>query len=274
MRGPVVESGDGVRSEKTLQLAVVSESVGAGRRFDGPSPRQQRLVRSGRRGLGAWPARGTTLQDALTSPRADQLNNLDLEGALASLDDAMVRSSGRGHSPVTQSLAQDATRCEAGIVYSPCHRIAPRTMESCLEAVKPSDYNASSFRSSSASEELHAGLQRSARRQSARPTACHGQFTRLPIGTPNARHRVIEGVSPVHGACPSAARWSPCTGAPSGSEAEFTAGLEMVGVWRGQLGCDRPLRRTDHGGKDIEYFFYIYDGANPSQSAGQLRQPG
>ena len=192
---------------------------------------------------------------ALAGPREDlgnahidaavQLDNIDLEGALATLDAAIVAALDAGLAG-DPSLAKMYTM-RAGIVWSlTADRAA--TLESCIEAVK-SDYNATPP-IELASDEL-TQICNEARAGIARPTA--EVVHTPPTGTP---HEDIEFVATANTVMPPGSTlvmyWR-----PAGSEAEHT-GVEMVGDGEGNWGAV-TLEVAAHEGKDIEYFFYAFD---------------
>jgi hypothetical protein len=176
---------------------------------------------------------------------ADQLNNLDLEGALASLDGAISNALNAGLAGDPSLAKMYAMR--AGIVWSLASDRAA-ALESCLEAVKV-DYNAK-LPIELASEEL-TQICNEARAGVARPTdaVVHTQ----PPGTPNDD---IEFVAVANTVMPVGSTlvmyWRSV-----GSEAEHT-GVEMIGDGEGNWGAI-TISAADHGGKDIEYFFYAFD---------------
>ncbi|MCR9163046.1 MAG: hypothetical protein NXI35_20320 [bacterium] len=181
---------------------------------------------------------------------ADQLNNLDLEGALASLDAAISNALNAGLAGDPSLAKMYAMR--AGIVWSLANDRAA-ALESCLEAVKV-DYNAK-LPIELASEEL-TQICNEARAGVTRPTdaVVHTQ----PPGTPNAD---IEFVAVANTVMPVGSTlvmyWRTV-----GSDAEH-AGVEMVGDGEGNWGAI-TITASEHGGKDIEYFFYAFD---PTQKA-------
>jgi hypothetical protein len=179
---------------------------------------------------------------------ADQLNQLDLEAALATLDDAIANALADGLAGDPSLAKMYAMR--AGIVYS-LSQDRGQALQSCLEAVQL-DYNVS-LPIELASEELTT-ICNEARSGVARPT--EAVVHRPPPGTPGAD---IEFVAVANTTMPIGSSlvmyWRQV-----GSDAEF-AGKEMVGDGDGNWGV-APLTVAEHGGKDIEYFFYAFDPSN------------
>ena len=191
---------------------------------------------------------------------ADQLNNFDLEGALATLDSAIANGLSAGLAGDPSLAKMYAMR--AGIVFA-ISQDGAQAMESCLEAVKL-DYNVK-LPIELASQEL-TQICNEARAGIARPgdAVVHTP----PIGTPNAD---IEFVATANTAMPIGSSlvmyWRTV-----GSDGEF-AGLELVGDGDGNWGAG-TITAAEHGGKDIEYFFYAFDPSqNPLVNRGDKKNP-
>lgn len=176
---------------------------------------------------------------------AVQLDNIDLEGALATLDDAIVAALDAGLEG-DPSLAKMYTM-RAGIVWS-LTGDRGAALESCLEAVKV-DYNATPP-IELASEDL-TQICNEARAGLARPSV---EVVHIPPpGNPNDD---IEFVATANTVMPPGASlvlyWRQV-----GSNAQH-AGIEMVGDGEGNWGA-ATITAAEHGGEDIEYFFYAFD---------------
>ena len=188
-----------------------------------------------------------TIADAYITA-ADQLNNFEIEAALATLDDAIANGLADGLAGDPSLAKMYAMR--AGIVFS-LTQDRGQALQSCLEAVQL-DYNVK-LPIELASEEL-VTICNEARSGVARPT--EAVVHTAPPGTPNAD---IEFVAVANTVMPIGSTlvlyWRQV-----GSDAEFD-GKEMVGDGEGNWGAF-TLTVADHGGKDIEYFFYAFDPSN------------
>ncbi|MGH1346995.1 MAG: hypothetical protein ACRBN8_35850 [Nannocystales bacterium] len=189
---------------------------------------------------------------------AEQLNELDLEGAQVTLDSAIANALSAGLAGDPSLAKMYAMR--AGIVFS-ISQDRGQALQSCLDAVQI-DYNVKlpiELASQDLTEicnEARAGVQ---------PPANDVVHT-PPPGTPNAD---IEFVAVANTTMPLGSTlvmyWRPV-----GSDAEF-AGETMVGednwgAW--------TIPAASHGGKDIEYFFYAFNPTNqPLVSRGDKLNP-
>ncbi|MBV1858026.1 MAG: hypothetical protein KUG77_06410 [Nannocystaceae bacterium] len=188
----------------------------------------------------------------------DQLDNVDLEGALVTLDSAIADGLSAGLAGDPSLAKMYAMR--AGIVFS-ISQDRGQALQSCLDAVAL-DYNIK-LPIELASEELSAICDEA--RAGVQPPSNDVVHT-PPVGTPNAD---IEFVAVANAAMPLGSTlvmyWRPV-----GSDAEF-AGETMVGednwgVW--------TIPVASHGGKDLEYFFYGFDPTNqPLVSRGDKANP-
>lgn len=188
----------------------------------------------------------------------DQLNAIDLEGAQATLDSAIANalSAGLAGDP---SLAK-IYAMRAGIVFSIAGDRSA-ALQSCIDAVQL-DYHVK-LPIELASEDLSAICDEA--RAGVQPPA-NDVVHQPPLGTPNAD---IEFVAIANTSMPLGSTlvlyWRPV-----GSEAEF-AGETMVGednwgAW--------TITAADHGGKDLEYFFYAFNPTNqPLVSRGDKLNP-
>ncbi len=190
---------------------------------------------------------------------AEQLNNFDIEGALATLDSAIANALSAGLSGDPSLAKMYAMR--AGIVFNVSQGDRALAMESCIDAIQL-DYNVR-VPIELASEELVAVCEEA--RAGIQPPSNDVIHT-PPLGTPNAD---IEFVAVANTTMPLGSTlvmyWRPV-----GSDAEF-AGETMVGednwgAW--------TIPAASHGGKDIEYFFYAFDPSNqPLVSRGDKLNP-
>lgn len=191
---------------------------------------------------------------------ADQLNQLDLEGAQVTLDSAIANALSAGLSGDPSLAKMYAMR--AGIVFS-ISQDRTQALQSCLDAVQL-DYNVK-LPIELASQDLTAICNEA--RAGVQPPANDVIHT-PPLGTPNAD---IEFIAVANTTMPIGSTlvlyWRTV-----GSEAEF-AGETMVGDGEGNWGA-WTIPAAEHGGKDLEYFFYAFDPTNqPLVSRGDKANP-
>ncbi len=191
---------------------------------------------------------------------ADQLNNLELEAAQVTLDDAVSQAlaAGMGDDP---SLAK-VYAMRTGIIFANTQDRG-LALQSCLEAVQL-DYNVK-LPIELASPDLTA-ICDEARAGVARPTDAIVHTP--PPGTPN---NDIEFIALANTNLPLGSSivlyWR-----TAGTEAEYK-GEEMVGDGEGNWGAF-SIPAEAHGGKNIEYFFYAFDPSNQQlANRGDKRNP-
>jgi hypothetical protein len=177
---------------------------------------------------------------------ADQLNELQLDAALATLDNAVAAAEAAGISDHPALGQIHAMR--AGIIFALTQDKA-KTIEACIEAVKRDHYVQVPIELRSAELQQYCDEARSGVPAPSEPIS-HTP----PPGTPGAD---IEFTALVNALVPDGGQvvlyWR-----PAGSDAEFT-GMEMqmagnYAYW--------TVLADEHNGKDLEYFFYAFD---PSQ---------
>jgi hypothetical protein len=191
--------------------------------------------------------------DAVTNA-SNQLNELQLDAALATLDAAVAQADSTGMSDHPALARVHAMR--AGIIFA-LTQDKGKTLAACLEAVKL-DYHVlvpielRSAELQQICDEARSGV--------SAPTV---PITHTPPpGTPKSD---IEFVALVNAGVPDDGQvvlyWRVV-----GSEAEFV-GAEMAKI--GNYAYWTVLA-DEHGGKDIEYFFYAFDAGNPPKTLANL----
>lgn len=185
---------------------------------------------------------------------ADQVNEINLDGALATLDEAVAKAQAEGYSTHPALAAVHAMR--AGIIFSDSNQDRASAMAACIEAIRI-DYN-----------------------------------VKLPIELRSAELQQLcdEGRSTVAAPAESMIHTTPAANPKSDVEFVALANIDVVEgsyfvVYIREAGTDGEfegitmdsggddsnwayyrLTTEKHGGKDVEYFFYVFDAQNQGRA--------